>query len=39
MDVLRNIVNYVLDMGAPVFVPLIMLIIALIAKMKFGEAF
>ena len=39
MDVLRNIVNYVLDIGAPVFVPLIMLIIALIAKMKFGEAF
>ena len=39
MDILKNIVNYVLDMGAPVFVPLIMLIIALIAKMKFGEAF
>ncbi|MBO1307658.1 PTS galactitol transporter subunit IIC [Enterococcus sp. 669A] len=39
MELLQSIVNYVLDMGASVFVPLIMLVIALIAKMKFGEAF
>lgn len=39
METLQTIVNYVLDMGAPVFVPIIMLIIGLLAKMKFSEAF
>lgn len=39
MEVLQNVVQYVLDLGAPVFVPLIMLIIGLIAKMKFRDAF
>lgn len=39
MDILQTIVQYVLDMGASVFVPIIMLIIALLARMKFSEAF
>lgn len=39
MDLLQTVVNYVLnDLGATVFVPLIMLIIGLAAKMKFSEA-
>ncbi len=38
MDFLQNIVEYILDMGAPVFVPLIMLVIGLIARMKFKDA-
>lgn len=39
MDVLLNIVNYILGFGAAVFVPLIMLIIGLIVKMSFKDAF
>ncbi|WP_311407300.1 PTS galactitol transporter subunit IIC [Liquorilactobacillus uvarum] len=38
MDVLRSIVNYVLNLGAPVFVPIIMLIIGLIARLKVSKA-
>lgn len=39
MQILREIVNYVLNLGAPVFVPLIMLVVGLIARMKFKDAF
>lgn len=39
MQVLREVVNYVLSLGAPVFVPLIMLAVGLIARMKFRDAF
>ncbi|NLQ13837.1 PTS galactitol transporter subunit IIC [Olsenella sp. KGMB02461] len=39
MDVLLNIVNYILGFGAAVFVPLIMLVIGLIVKMSFKDAF
>ncbi|MDO4595311.1 MAG: PTS transporter subunit IIC [Tissierellia bacterium] len=39
MDVLQNVVNYVLDLGAAVFVPILMLIIGLLMKMKFKDAF
>lgn len=39
MDVLYNVVQYILGFGAAVFVPLIMLIIGLICKMKFSDAF
>ena len=40
MDILQTVVNYVLnDLGAAVFVPLLMLIIGLLMKMKFSEAF
>ena len=39
MDVLLNIVNYILGFGAAVFVPLLMLIIGLIVKMSFKDAF
>lgn len=39
MDVLIGVVNYILGFGAAVFVPLIMLVIGLIAKMKFKDAF
>lgn len=38
MSVLQNIVEYILDMGASVFVPIIMLIIGLVARMKFKDA-
>lgn len=39
MEILQNVVNYVLDMGAAVFVPLLMLVIGLLMKMKFRDAF
>ncbi|MCI1859663.1 MAG: PTS galactitol transporter subunit IIC [Sporolactobacillus sp.] len=39
MDTLKLVVNYILNLGAPVFVPLIMLILGLIARMKFKDAF
>ena len=39
MDVLLSVVQYILGFGAAVFVPLIMLIIGLLCKMKFSDAF
>lgn len=39
MKLLQSIVNYILDMGAAVFVPLLMIIIGLSMKMKFRDAF
>ena len=40
MDVLQTVVNFVLnELGAAVFVPLLMLVIGLLMKMKFSEAF
>ncbi len=39
MDVLYNVVQYILGFGAAVFVPLIMLIIGLLCRMKFADAF
>ncbi len=39
MDVLLNVVNYILGFGSAVFVPLIMLIIGLCFRMKFSDAF
>lgn len=39
METLQSVVQFVLDLGAPVFVPLIMIIIGLIVKMKFKDAF
>ncbi|WP_332237125.1 PTS galactitol transporter subunit IIC [Sporolactobacillus sp. KGMB 08714] len=39
MQVLREVVNYILNLGAPVFVPIIMLIVGLVARMKFKDAF
>lgn len=39
MHMLQIVVNYILSLGAAVFVPLIMLVIGLIARMKFSEAF
>lgn len=38
MSVLKDIVNYVLELGAPVFVPLIMFLLALIARLKVSKA-
>lgn len=38
MEFLQNSVQFILDMGAPVFVPLIMLVIGLIARMRFKNA-
>lgn len=38
MEILKNVVNYVLNLGAPVFVPLIMFIIATIAGLKLKKS-
>ncbi|KHD84719.1 PTS galactitol transporter subunit IIC [Heyndrickxia ginsengihumi] len=38
MDVLQTVVNYVLNLGAAVFVPFIMLVIGLIVRMKAKDA-
>ena len=38
MDILRTIVNYVLDLGAAVFVPLIMFLISILARLKLSKA-
>lgn len=38
MEILKNIVNYVLNLGAAVFVPLIMFIISMIARLKLSKA-
>lgn len=39
MDILSTIINYILDMGAAVFMPLLMFIIGLFMKMKVKDAF
>lgn len=39
MEVVNNVVQYILGFGAAVFVPLIMLIVGLCCKMKFSDAF
>ncbi|MCM3726583.1 PTS galactitol transporter subunit IIC [Neobacillus cucumis] len=39
MNIIQSIFQYILDMGAPVFVPIIMIIVGLIVKMKFRDAF
>jgi PTS system galactitol-specific IIC component len=39
MDVIRSIFQFILDMGASVFVPLILLVMGLIVRMKFKDAF
>ncbi|WP_148460922.1 PTS galactitol transporter subunit IIC [Ligilactobacillus animalis] len=39
MEVLKEIFNFVLNLGGPVFVPLIMLIIALVAGLSFKKSF
>lgn len=39
MDFIETLFEYILSLGAPVFVPLIMIIVGLIVKMKFREAF
>jgi len=39
MDVIRSIFQFILDMGASVFVPLILLVMGLIVRMKFNDAF
>lgn len=38
MEVLKSVVNYILNLGGPVFVPLVMLIIALIAGLSFKKS-
>ena len=38
MEVLKSVVNYILNLGGPVFVPLVMLIIALIAGLSFKNS-
>ncbi|MDU1846586.1 MAG: PTS transporter subunit IIC [Niallia nealsonii] len=38
MDVIQSFFQYILDFGAAVFVPLLMIIVGIIARMKFREA-
>ena len=38
MEILKNVVNYVLNLGAAVFVPLIMFVISIIARLKLSKA-
>ena len=38
MDVIQSFFQYILDFGAAVFVPLLMIIVGVIARMKFREA-
>ncbi len=37
MTILKDVVNYILNLGGPVFVPLIMLILGLVAGLKFKK--
>ncbi|MGT2907711.1 PTS galactitol transporter subunit IIC [Streptococcus dentiloxodontae] len=39
MDILQTVIQYILDLGAAVFVPFLMLIVGLCMKMKFRDAF
>ena len=39
MEVFQTIINYVLNLGSAIFVPLIILILGLLAGMKFKKAF
>lgn len=39
MDMLQTVINFILGFGAAVFVPFIMIVVGLLAKMKFREAF
>lgn len=39
MEAFQSVIQYILDLGSAVFVPLIMLIIGLVAGMKFKKAF
>ena len=38
MDFLGVVINYILNLGAPVFVPFIMLLAGLVVRMKFRDA-
>ena len=37
MTILKDVVNYILNLGGPVFVPLIMLILGLVAGFDCGS--
>lgn len=39
MEILQSVIQYILDLGAAVFVPFVMLIVGLAMKMKFRDAF
>jgi PTS system galactitol-specific IIC component len=39
VKMLKNIVNYILDLGPAVFLPALMIVIGLVIKMKFKKAF
>ncbi|WP_163536126.1 PTS transporter subunit IIC [Gracilibacillus sp. YIM 98692] len=39
MGMIENLFDFILGMGAPVFVPLIMILVGLLVRMKFKEAF
>lgn len=39
MDILANVINYILDLGAAVFMPLLMFVIGMLMKMKAKDAF
>ena len=37
MEILQSVIQYILDLGAAVFVPFLMLIVGLAMKMKFRD--
>ena len=39
MEIFQSIINYILDLGSAIFVPLIILLLGLIAGMAFKKAF
>ncbi|EHI70441.1 rhamnulose-1-phosphate aldolase [Streptococcus ictaluri] len=39
MDILKTVIQYILDLGAAVFVAFLMLVVGLLMKMKFRDAF
>ena len=39
MGVFQSIIEYILDLGSAIFVPLIILLLGLIARMPFKRAF
>lgn len=39
MEIFQNVINYILNLGSAIFVPLIIMILGLLAGMKFKKAF
>ena len=39
MEIFQNVINYILNLGSAIFVPLIIMILGLLAGMKFKKVF